>query len=265
MKMTSFLRTSGLVFLLFPGLLIAPLPGQGVVQGVVRDSATGRVLALVEVRARVENRTTSTDSTGRFRLPMPTGLHLIQFRRIGYATTDLTVTVATSDTVQVEVRLVAVPQELEPVVVEEELPERAWPPGLDSRLRSGRGSFLVEELLRRSEHQRLSTLLRRIRGMRVVLEPETGRHLAMGRGAGAGCPMAIWLNGVLVYRPDMATTSAFRRGRIPREEQGGPPSVDHWLTGDLEAVEVYSVAETPIQYAVTGGGCGTMLLWTRSR
>jgi hypothetical protein len=263
--MTGFLRTSGLVFLLVPGLLIAPLPGQGAVQGVVRDSASGEPVALVEVVVRTAGRTTSTDSTGRFRLPLPTGLHLIQFRRIGYATTDLTVTVATSDTVQVEVNLVAVPRELEPVVVEEELPERAWPPGLDSRLRSGRGSFLTEDLLRRSEHQRLSTLLRRIGGIRVVLEPETSRYIVLGRGAGAGCPLAIWLNGVQVYRPSMASTSAFRPGRLPREEQGGPPSVDQWLAGDLEAVEVYSVAETPIQYAVTGGGCGTMLLWTRSR
>lgn len=234
-------------------------------QGVVRDSASGEPIALVEVVVRTADRTTSTDSSGRFTLSLPAGEHQIQFRRIGYAATHRTVSLAAPDPVRLDVLLAAVPQELGPVVVREPLPERAWPPGLDNRLRSGRGSFLSEDLLRRSEQQRLSTLLRRIRGIRVVLEPETGRHIVMGRGAGAGCPLAIWLNGIQVYRPDMATTSAFRPGRLPREELGGPPGVDQWLAGDLEAVEIYSVAETPIQYAGTGGGCGTMLLWTRSR
>jgi hypothetical protein len=257
-------------------LLLAALPSgglgaQGMVQGVVRDSASGVTLDLVDVAVEAARQQAVTDSSGRYALPLAAGDHVIRFRRIGYAPAVHRVSLAGADTVRLDVMLVAAPQELEAVTVEAPTPPRAWPPGLDQRIRDGAGSFLTGEVLRRSEHRQLSSLLRSgVRGVRVVVDPRTGRSLAMGRGA--SCPMAIWLNGHLVYRPSMQETSPdpsariLQRGGAVRAQPGdqqAPPDLDQWKVSDLEAVEVYSVAQTPIQYAITGGGCGTILLWTR--
>jgi hypothetical protein len=63
--------------------------------------------------------------------------------------------------------------------------------------------------------------------------------------------MTIWLDGIKTWAPD---------SRMP------PPDIDQIPVIQLEAVEIYrGAADTPIELGGTGGGCGTIVLWTRRR
>src|SRR5690606_13404628 len=82
--------------------LLAWLPAAGRAQqdaratlaGVVRDAATGELLAGVLVRIEGSDLQALTDSAGRYRLPrVPAGVQVLRAERLGYAPARITLTV----------------------------------------------------------------------------------------------------------------------------------------------------------------------------
>jgi len=94
-----------------------------------------------------------------------------------------------------------------------------------------------------------------------------GRMVAVARrsGAMAGggiCPLAIWLDGVLLWAP--VSTAGWRPpGRLTNANQNIPPNLDQYNVSTMGAVEVYTAASVPSQYRSSGSACGVLLLWTK--
>jgi hypothetical protein len=67
--------------------------------------------------------------------------------------------------------------------------------------------------------------------------------------SGGGCPVSIYVDGAVVYKPGMS------------------PNVEdfrNYKSEDYEGVEWYSGASTvPTEYGGTGATCGVLLLWRR--
>lgn len=217
--------------------------------GTVRDSASGRPLEGVEIAIEAWSLTATTDAKGRFRLVLPGGTYPLEARRIGYRPEVRLLRVVVRDTVRLDLALAPAPQELPELTAAAELRERLRAP-IEERVGRGIGSFLTEDLLRRSEHRQFSNLLQAT-APGVFIEHIGTRAQALGRG---NCPMAVWLDGIRIYAPNALG------GSEP------PPDLDRWEPTDFQTVEVYpGPSETPTQYQTTGSACGTILLWTRIR
>lgn len=244
-------------------LLPAAAAAQVLVRGTVTDSASGKPIANVEVLASVAGRTARTDSLGRYSLDLPLGTHRILFRLIGYQPVSRTIAAFAADPLRLDLALAPAPVELAPL--ETTAPGASpWLQGFEDRRRLGFGRFIDDSVLRRSEHRVLPDVIRTtspgVRFMRVGR-----RTVALGRGS-RWCPMAIWLDGVRVYAPNSQDTSPFASppsaSRLERMHNP-PPDMDQFKVAELQAVEVYSLSETPMRFQTTGSSCGTLLLWTR--
>lgn len=128
-------------------------------------------------------------------------------------------------------------------------------------MKEGYGRFITDSVLRRFEHTTLSVALQqRVAGVRY--RRINGETHALGRG---GCPMAIRLDGVLIYRPIYRRDA---RGRfiVPSEGPDAPPNLERLANVvSLEAVEVYMGSGTPSEFRAEGSACGVIVLWSRSR
>jgi hypothetical protein len=194
------------------------------------------------------DRKVTSDSTGRFLMGgLAHGLHTVLVRAIGYRPIRLRAYLITNDTLFVDLRITKAVVQLAPL----EVTASSIPPGLqdfEERRLNGLGKFIDWTVLRKSEHRRLSDLLRGVPG--VNIRYDRGKGLWYIASAREDCPMQIYHDGVLIYRPS------------PTNQL--PPAVDYWEPTDLDAIEVYrGPSETPARYEGTGGKCGTVLLWSR--
>ncbi len=82
MKKTLLLSILILLFVVQPNY--AKIPGRGEVSGVVK-SKDGRYLSNVNIRVLNSFGGTTTNHRGRYRLQLPAGTHIVQFKMIGYA------------------------------------------------------------------------------------------------------------------------------------------------------------------------------------
>lgn len=223
------------------------LAAQAALVGTVREDSSKTPVAGVEVVIQALNKTSTTDSAGRFALGgLARGTHSVLVRAIGYRPIALRAYLVTNDTLEVELRITKAAVQLPAL----EVTATAIPRGLETfeeRRLGGGGQFIDWTLLRKQEHRRTSDIFREISGVRVRRD-RFGQPILMS--SRADCPMQVILDGMAIYKP----------------EAGGaaPPSIDLWSIGDLDAIEVYrGPAETPMQLGGTGGNCGTVVLWTR--
>jgi iron complex outermembrane receptor protein len=93
-------------------------PGPGIVQGTVKTTG-GAALADVNVAVRTLERGTTTDSTGGFRLLLPTGTYRLTFSSVGYEPVARSVTVPEGQRTTLDVVLNVSPYTLNEIVVEE--------------------------------------------------------------------------------------------------------------------------------------------------
>jgi hypothetical protein len=218
------------------------------------------------------NRQTITNAGGRFALEnLPLGSHAVLFRLLGYRPARLLVNLREGDTTRADVTMVREGvQQLDPVVVTER-PRAARGIGreaFEERRERGFGKFIDSTELRRSEHRRVSDMLRGIPGLKVVrfrecqdpvnkngCEPVEERA-ASGRGAISifgrteACWMSVMLDGVPLYLSGSPSP---------------PPDLSTDVrVADLESIEVYrSSAETPTEFGGAAAACGVLLLWSR--
>lgn len=239
-----------------PALLGAPHPlaAQGPPDSVVRSPATvtGEVVdvesgdpipgALVTLAALADTGVVppvQADSAGGFLFPpVESGRYLLHIARIGYRTLTDTILLARDGETRVQASMVPDAVDLEAVVV---TAVRRTPPFMrdfQRRRARGIGSFITREDIEEQRPFVTSDLFRMLPGVRVVPRGATGGAALQMRG---GCRPQLYIDGVAAG-PEM--------------------SVDLSLQPhDIEAVEVYSTAGAPVQYARSA--CGVILVWTR--
>lgn len=153
----------------------------------------------------------------------------------------------------------------------------------DRRRSNGIGHFLTEVDLEKDEYKLLGDVIRRLPGTMLV----TGRRVpgytasalfvVSSRGSatithespifGKNCPVAIWLDGVPIYRglDRGAASSAFGGGGGGQSRGGEPPfNINSIMTNNVAAIEFYAGPATmPPELNATQGTCGALVIWTK--
>ena len=241
-----------------------PLPAQVIVDGVLRDDATGHPIA----DARIElidgwgdvKRARLTDSLGNFRMPMRRlGVYRLRVRARGYA--PVTATLVTEAYVyhNVEIRVrprVALGAPLTMLARAQTLPSPVLE-AFHARLRSGRGRFFSREQVEMLRPAYVSDLIATAPGVAVRRDGED-RLLIAQRVTAAGvrqadCAMRVYLDGEMV------------NPRLPTGELAAG-SVDHTIDQTMvEGIEIYPTASAvPTVFSGNGSpSCGAVAVWTR--
>lgn len=222
----------------------APPDSTAVLRGRIAIAGTGEPLvsAVVEVVGRT--RRAVADSSGAYRIAgLRPGTVQVRASYLGARTDEKTVELEAGETARVDFEASQLAVEMRELRVDVERRRRGKMAGFEERRDRGLGDFVTREEIERINPIRTTQIIRReALGERVVYDPETGEFRLLLRGGGIGrCPPAVFLDGGLM--PD------FRVNDIAPE--------------DIQAIEVYQGAETPVQYDVVDG-CGAVLIWTRS-
>jgi len=251
------------------GPLVAQSTQSGL-SGTVRQEGTKRPLAGVQVLIEGTDRQATTDSAGRFQIAgLAPGYGSALIRLPGYRAVRLLFGLNPGQTLETETSLMAAAVQLDPIVVRAELPAARGlgVEGFEERRRMGFGKFIDSTVLRRSEHLRVSDVLRRAEaGFRLInmrnsygvtsLYAASTRKFSLPKAAGPGelvkpgpCWMQVVLDGSVLY------SSGSNRPL--------PDFLHDFDVSALEAIEVYrSGAETPIEFSGPGADCGTIVLWS---
>jgi hypothetical protein len=237
-------------------LILVPAHASGQqITGILRDQDTGvalrgAMISLLDQGDAVRDRFL-TDDEGRFTLTPPgpgewrLGVELIGYRSL--VTQPLEVAAREWITLELTLAIAAIP--LEPLVVTARRAIRnpnvlRFYERRDRAGGGGFGSFVAREDIELRASGRPSDLLRSMPGVRVVPgSPGRGSGIRMA----AGCVPAIFVDGAHINR------------------RSAHDSVDDYVTmQDIEGIEVYRGAATHQTQYRDPGGCGLVLVWTRS-
>jgi hypothetical protein len=216
----------------------------GVIVGTVKDSL-GQPIPGVEItvlRAAVYGR---TDTTGSFTLPgLPPGSVDISFRRLAYAPIILVAQVVADDTLEVDVKLGIVAQQLTGVIVQAHPAQLRELAAFESRRRQGIGHFITRAQIEDRHPLNLSDMVRMIPGTVIAAGdngPPTLRFSRVGRN---NCPPQYFVDGMQV--------TGFNIDDMPPQ--------------DVEGVELYAgAAGLPPEFNRMRSTviCGAVIIWTR--
>ena len=179
------------------------------------------------------------------------------------------------------------PQPLPAVAVKDsaELPRSAKLREFDRRRSSGIGRFLTEADLAKDQDRQLSDALKKLPGVHMVRAKKaqgvspSAVFVASSRGSatiglespifGKNCPVAVWVDGVAVYRGfDRAlviTNPATGTRSQPSGPLAEPPfDINSIMTNHVAAIEFYAGPATiPAELNATQGTCGALVIWTK--
>lgn len=226
----------------------------------VDDSATGQPLGGARVILLSQSTIRRADDLGRATFAnVPVGYQRVRVSAIGYYPVSKIIAVsvaAAGDSSATLIDLEAVARDLDTVTT---TAHRATSTaslddgGFDMRRKMGIGHFLdTDQIDREAMGFTLAQMVQEhVPGMRDCGNVCSVRMRTQGalRGGG-GCPLDVYLDGI-------HQSSGFNLGDFD-------PS-------DIAAMEVYTMAEAPVQYKAPGGGnssgaaeCGVLLLWLRN-
>jgi hypothetical protein len=218
------------------------------VVGVVTDS-TGTALSGAEVRLLVSGSLANvarTAADGQFSVTAElTAPSRLQVRRLGFLPSEAILALPRDLSRRVEIVLVAAPQRLAEVdVIDREAESSGLLQGFYDRKRTNAfGRFFTRDAIAAVKVQHVSEILRTLPGAALMLTRSGGYRVRM-----RGCTQAplVWIDGV----------------RLPEAEIDDVASPD-----DIAGMEVYrSTAGVPAQFMDrSNGGCGTIVIWTRTR
>jgi hypothetical protein len=279
--------------LLAPAILLGSVPArsaaaQAELRGRVLADSTQIPIAGALVFVLGTSLGANTDSLGRFALTgVPAGFRTIVVQAIGWARDSSEVEFTPGLAVFRDFRLVRANVSPEPVrgittldyvrvAAEAERRTPAKMAAFEERRRMGIGHFIDRAMLDRSAANRMSNVLSEVPGVQVRSGRTTRAWLASGRainlpggvfergncgdfldradcaaGAKPACYLDVYLDGALVFDSSSRGVPLF--------------DINSLQPGTIEGIEVYSSAsQIPAQYNRTGGGCGVMLIWTRT-
>lgn len=233
--------------------------------GTVTDEQTGDGIAGVDLVLRRTNgrhlRTLATDDAGQFQVVISRADAIrIQARRLGYRETTTPVLYFDGhEFFQVEIRMDPDAILLAPLEVVARSGTGRSPVLADfrQRLHLGTGHYFTRLDIERRKPAYVSDLLAEVPGVMVISTGRgTQRTVQMARsGAVRECPVQIYLDGLLVTRPEP------RVGGMISEVF----SVDDIVApGSVEGIEVYrGLSTVPPQFYNTEAHCGVIAIWTR--
>lgn len=264
-------RRTGLAIAIAALLAHAPVVAQeyaGLALRVVAHE-TGEPIAGVQVSIMGQRRTGLSDAAGVVRIAgIAPGPHAVSIERIGYASERLVVDFTAGESIEGEVELNPQAVNLAAVNVEAEGSLALRSSGFFERRKLGAGTFVTRDEVdaRARVSTRMSGLLERLPGLRVIPQGGSRSLIRSHRSGGSGCSYAqIFLDGQRIAGDPIVRLGA-RSGppRFTGVDVDALTSLHH-----VEAVEWYpGVAGLPAQFNVSGaadGGptCGTLLIWTR--
>jgi hypothetical protein len=236
------MRLQGSVLLLAMAVPAVGAQSRATLIGSVRDS-TGAALSLVQLA--IGDTRAITDTAGRFTfIALPAGTTSVTVRRLGFAPRNVPVQLADGRTDSIHVRLLVLPAYLPSLVADAEALDRIRLADFHRHRKTGLGAYFNRRQIDSTRYTRISDLMRRIPGVRLVPD-RTGRP-QMRISRGGNCTPDFWIDGQ----------------RTPHL------NVDDVPLGDVEALEVYRGATgLPPEYNVRFGnpGCGAVIIWTRLR
>lgn len=189
-----------------------------------------------------------TADDGSFTLRgLPSGTHEAVVRKIGFAQTSQVLTLATSAPSTLRFVL-SEAQTLTTVKIVGTLDGGLSKIGFNNRKRVGMGWFRTPDQIDAEHPVLTSDVLRSAAGLRVV-NGATGTTIQSTRGVAGTSEGCV---NVFIDHAPFAQTQ--------------PGDVDNVIsTTDLGAVEYYpDAATTPAEFSVTGRGCATLVIWSKS-
>ncbi len=246
------------------GALRAQHAPAGVPETVLRlavdDSATGQPIAGARVILISQSVIRRSDDLGRATFAnVPAGYQRVRVTAIGYWPVSKIVAVsvaATGDSSATLIDLDQVPRVLDTMTTSA---RRATPTvklddgGFDMRRKMGIGHFFdTDQIDRDAWRSSLAGMVaEHVPGMRDCGNVCSVRMRTQGRfrGGGGTCALDVYVDGL---------------------HQSGAFNLSDFDPSDVAAIEVYTMAEAPVQFKASGGGnssgaaeCGVLLLWLR--
>jgi hypothetical protein len=234
---------------------------------VVSDS--GRPMVDVAVSLPDLGRSTLTDAGGGFQLAnIPSGMHRITVRRLGFLPADTTLAISVADTIKPSFVITRAPVvSRAPTLDTVQVRAVALIPSFEENRQLGRGHFLTRDTLAKMTNRPLSSILSEMPSARIVPIQGSGggflatrrRSMATFRSIQEGsalrvieqgfCPAQVYVNGAPAY--------SGRPGDLPFDINSFSPDA-------IEAIEYYaSAAEVPPRYAGSNVECGVLVIHTR--
>jgi hypothetical protein len=219
---------------------LADAQSRAALVGSVRDSA-GSPLSLAQLSVGAAR--TVTDTAGRFMLTgLAAGVASVTARRLGFSPVNMKVELAEGRTDSVHIVLAELPAHLPGLAADVEARERMLLADFYRHRETGHGYFLNRRQLDSTRVRRISDLMRRIPGVRILVDRNGRLQLRMSRSE--SCPPDLWIDG----------------------QRAAQLNVDDVPMVDVEAIEVYrGPSGLPPEYNVRFGnpGCGAIVIWTR--
>ena len=186
-----------------------------------------------------------TNDKGEFTITrLPSGSQVLLARHLGFGAQTVAVDLNSREPQRVTMKLPKFVAMIDPVVVNARRAQNLDRVGFSQRQKMGQGYYIGPDQLKDRHALFLTDILRTVPGLRVSGSPD-GDVVSSGRGVGGG-------DCVQYYVDDMPWQSA------------EPGDINHFVNADeIVAVEVYQGSSVPAQYSRSGGGCLTIVLWTR--
>ncbi len=252
--MTSTVLKAPTYLAVLVALIASPLSLEGQsdaairVFGTVVDRTTGTPLPTARVtiaRVGVAEAEPSwfggSDGNGRFRTTrIPLGVYQIKVELLSYSVVSRLTVFTEEGDLDFRVELVPVDFALAPIVVSAFRQTRLARTGFYDRAESGTGHFVTRREIEALHPIQMSDVLRRVPGVSVIPSQMGPSGLVRLRGR---CEPQIVLDGTPMSNPVYIDSIV-----VPSQ---------------IEAVEVYHGATSPIQYTQMTT-CGTVMIWTRN-
>ena len=186
----------------------------------------------------------TTDEKGEFTMRnLPSGSRVLLARHLGYGAETVPVDLSSHNEPRVTITLPKYVAVMDPVLVTARRVAALDRVGFNDRHKSGVGYYIGPDRLEKMHPLNVTDILRMVPGLRVDYGPN-GETVSSSRGVGDSC--------VQYYLDDMQFTEL------------EPGDINHFVTGgEVVAVEVYQGPNAPPQFTRGGGGCTTIVLWTR--
>ena len=221
----------------------------------VFDAQSGLPIEGVEVGDMLSKASALTTSTGTVALSfLPEGETLVRIRKVGYQPVTIPVAISPVDTAPLTILMKAGAQTLPTVVTNDSAPRHVSPAlnAFDERRHTNVGGYFVaEDILRKNDTKRMTSIVRTLPGLNVTCASYGQRagqcwaaSTRVARICGGGCLVQFYIDGIMVDDDDLE--------KLRVDQFAG---VDYSPGG----------ASVPPQYNKTGSHCGTLLLWTRER
>ena len=219
--------------------------GDVLVTGRVTERDGGRAVPGARVRLDGTELVGYSDGQGLFAfLRVPPGRYGLRVERLGFGTLRDTVVVPDRGRLDLDIRLVREPVELEPVVVAVEYGGSLRLREFYQRRRTGLGDYLTRADFEGRHLVRVTDAFRQVAGVRLVPRMVGGVPVGSAVVLRGGCRPAVFLDGVRLA------------------DRGA--AIDEILhPDDIEGIEVYKGPQSPAAYSSGSGGCGSILIWTR--